>query len=933
MRRLPFSLLCAAVAMPGLVRTSPAQVARTYVYNEITSLGSPSSPGADGFNYPLISRSANRIVFTETSGSTTNLWAINPDGSDLTHLDSESTTTDNFHFLSISDDGTKALIWSTHKILVVNTNGTGALTLVTVDGAFGISQARLTGDGSKVIFANSYDDNLTLNGSTPLKAGIYEIKLDGTGLAAIANTATISAVLGLSPGNIRGIGGLNGMDVSSNGSRIVFRTSFAFSGEYLMGVNGDGLGLHKILGPIQSVFTDGISEDGTTVWYNCVFAPLTPNEIGVIPFGGGTRTALVTGIQNAGGGIATDLQLTTNGSKLLFGDEGTGRLINTDGSGIVPLFVTTQGLSGPLIQATGYLTVTMDATGTKFAFTEPARGVFPPVLEIGLLTIDPSSIGVAPLITDPEATPPYILVNGGSTTTVSATVTAPTAVSAVSVELLVPATSALVGTNNNVLFAGADNLYSGSFQGGYDGKTGARTARVQAETTDAGKRRHGTAVDFGPFDIDATAPASQTITFGALSNVTFGIAPFTVTATASSGLPVTLASTTPLVCNVVGAKVTIVGGGKCSIIASQVGNTNYAPATSVTQTFEVLKPQTITFALPGTQTLGAAPFALTATASSGLAVTLGSNTKTVCTTAGGKVTLVAPGVCSITASQTGNSAYTAAPEVTREFTVLAIPQTITFGVLGNQTLGAAAFTLSATASSDLAVAFSSNSKPVCTVSGAKVTLVAAGVCSITASQTGDATHAAAPSVTRTFTVINPLPALISLSPASIIAGGSGFTLTVTGSNFVPGSIVRWNGSALPTLYVSATKLQASIGPASDVPNGEVSVTVFTPAPAGGVSGAKILTIYNPVPVLMSLSATSVKAGSGGFVITVNGFDFNEGAVVRWNGTALTTAFMSDTQLQASVPASNVAIAAVAAVTVTNPAPTPSASNAVKFTIN
>ena len=79
----------------------------------------------------------------------------------------------------------------------------------------------------------------------------------------------------------------------------------------------------------------------------------------------------------------------------------------------------------------------------------------------------------------------------------------------------------------------------------------------------------------------------QTITFGALSNVVLGVAPFSISATASSGLPVAFSSTTTAVCNVSGSTVTIVGEGVCSIVATQPGNATYAAATPVTQSFTV----------------------------------------------------------------------------------------------------------------------------------------------------------------------------------------------------------------------------------------------------------------------------------------------------------------------------------------------------------
>ncbi len=88
-------------------------------------------------------------------------------------------------------------------------------------------------------------------------------------------------------------------------------------------------------------------------------------------------------------------------------------------------------------------------------------------------------------------------------------------------------------------------------------------------------------------ELIGTAQLSQTITFGALSNQLLGSAPFTVSATASSGLTVSFASTTSPVCTVSSATVTLVSTGTCSITASQAGNTAYAAAPSVTQSFTV----------------------------------------------------------------------------------------------------------------------------------------------------------------------------------------------------------------------------------------------------------------------------------------------------------------------------------------------------------
>jgi hypothetical protein len=246
---------------------------------------------------------------------------------------------------------------------------------------------------------------------------------------------------------------------------------------------------------------------------------------------------------------------------------------------------------------------------------------------------------------------------------------------------------------------------------------------------------------------------SQTITFGALPNQAFGAAPFTVSATASSGLAVGFGAITPTVCMVSGATVTLAAAGTCTIHAVQPGNNDWAAAPPVNQSFPVTRgSQTITFGPLPNQAFGAAPFTVSATASSGLAVGFGATTPTVCTVSGATVTLVATGTCTIHAVQPGSDDWTAARPVNRSFLVTRGSQTITFGALPNQAFGAAPFNVSATASSGLAVMFGSATPTVCTVSGATVTLVAVGTCTIHAVQPGSDDWEAAPPVNRSFQV-------------------------------------------------------------------------------------------------------------------------------------------------------------------------------------
>ena len=160
--------------------------------------------------------------------------------------------------------------------------------------------------------------------------------------------------------------------------------------------------------------------------------------------------------------------------------------------------------------------------------------------------------------------------------------------------------------------------------------------------------------------------SDQTVTFAELPGKTYGDADFDVTATASSGLPVSYAATGT--CTVSGATVHLTGAGDCSIAASQAGDDTYKPAVAVTRTFTIAKSaQTITFAALPNKTVGDSDFAVSASASSGLPVSFAATG--ACSATGATVHLTGAGQCSITASQPGNENVAAAAEVTQSFTV------------------------------------------------------------------------------------------------------------------------------------------------------------------------------------------------------------------------------------------------------------------------
>jgi hypothetical protein len=176
------------------------------------------------------------------------------------------------------------------------------------------------------------------------------------------------------------------------------------------------------------------------------------------------------------------------------------------------------------------------------------------------------------------------------------------------------------------------------------------------------------------------AKANQTITFANPGNKVYG-SNFTVAASSSSGLSVGISSLTTAVCTISGTTVTPTGVGTCTLRAAQAGDNRFNAALNVENSFSITQvSQTISFTNPGTKTYGDAKFTLSATATSGLAPTFSSNTQSVCTVSENQVTIASAGTCTLTASQSGNSLYQAAPDVSLNFTInrktLTVPTTV-----------------------------------------------------------------------------------------------------------------------------------------------------------------------------------------------------------------------------------------------------------------
>ncbi len=189
------------------------------------------------------------------------------------------------------------------------------------------------------------------------------------------------------------------------------------------------------------------------------------------------------------------------------------------------------------------------------------------------------------------------------------------------------------------------------------------------------------------------------------------------------------------------------------------------------------------------------------------------------------------------------------------------------------------------------------------------------------------------SAAATFTVNNPVPAVTAVNPLSTLAGSGDASLDLTGTGFVSSSVVNWNGMPLTTTFVSGTEVKATLPMADQAIASASQITVANPAPAGGSSPQVAFDVNNPVPTITGLTPTTATAGAAATTLTITGTNFVTTSVILWNGTALTSTFVSATEMQASLPSTDLATGVTSQITAANPAPGGGTSASLAFTVN
>jgi hypothetical protein len=363
-------------------------------------------------------------------------------------------------------------------------------------------------------------------------------------------------------------------------------------------------------------------------------------------------------------------------------------------------------------------------------------------------------------------------------------------------------------TASTTLTTGQSCLVGVEFQAVQDG-TYSGNVEITSDSTNAASGVNSIAVSGTA--TATTGTSAQTITFTAPSTATYGQA-ITLNGTASSGLTVLYEVSGPG--KLQGNKLTVTGTSAITVTAYQPGDNGdsgnsagWAKATPVSVTITAQAATLTVTANNFDQTPGLAIPTLTYT----ITGFVNGDTQATATTGAPDISTTAtasssPGTYPITITQ-GTLKTTAnnysLTFVNGTFTIDArLTQTITFTQsLPTMTYGVSPITLTATASSGLAVTYTVTGPA--TITGSFLTITGAGAVGVTATQPGNVTYAAAESVTQSF-LVNAAPLTFTADNLTMAAGSPVPTLTYTVSGFVNGDNAASVVSGTPTIGTSAT---------------------------------------------------------------------------------------------------------------------------------
>ena len=291
--------------------------------------------------------------------------------------------------------------------------------------------------------------------------------------------------------------------------------------------------------------------------------------------------------------------------------------------------------------------------------------------------------------------------------------------------------------------------------------------------------------------------------------------------------------------------------------------------------------QTIAFDGLADRTYGDADFTVSASASSGLAVSFTADGH--CTIDGATVHLTGAGTCTITASQPGDSTYDAAPDVPQPFDIAKATQAaFTIGAPASLTYGNTATLTANGGSGSGAVSFNAGASTGCAVAGDQLSVTnAAGTCAVTAIKAGDDDYVAGSSSAATVT-LNKAAATLSLSNLTQAFDGTPKPVTVTTTPIGLGTMaITYDGSANAPTKAGSYAVVASLTNTNYQASNAIGTLVITPAlkkvalnaaaVVGGVSAIGTVTLSAPAPrggVPVALASSNTAVATVPAVVTV-----------------------------------------------------------------
>ena len=178
----------------------------------------------------------------------------------------------------------------------------------------------------------------------------------------------------------------------------------------------------------------------------------------------------------------------------------------------------------------------------------------------------------------------------------------------------------------------------------------------------------------------------------------------------------------------------------------------------------------------------------------------------------------------------------------------------------------------------------------------------------------------------------PVPQITSISPTTMgTAPPPLMSITVTGTGFVPRSVVRFGANEFGISSFTPTQVIADIPSFYVSTPGPRPVRVVNPGPGGGASNAIEFAVAYPVPMLDAAGPDSSFTGAA-VTLTLTGTGFGPGSRVRWNDQDRPTTFVSTSRLTADIPSSDVGSPTVATLSVSNPTPGGGTSNGLAYRV-